>query len=361
MLNGKSMFLLSTLVAVMFAASFNGAYAHKSEVIGDYNFEIGWDREPPIIGMENSITLMVTVATDEQKGASEMDHDSMSHNGDDNGDTAHDDHDESGHDAGASHENMAFDTQHDGTIRFVVEHDEADHDGVTSDDEHGHMGGVSGLASSLDMSVVLNDKKTDLTMIEDEHIAGLYHGKFTPMETGHPIVNFFGVIDGMEIEATFHPETVEEGALIKSMSSDGTINVDVIATKPSADQPMLLTVEFTDAGGEPVLHMNYALLATQGGTEVLTESEEHAHHGKASYSTEILSSDAPVDVQVKILGIGLPDEQASWTGPKDDTIPVHVTPEFGSIVMVMLGVAILSLVAVMRKSNAFPRFSSQTV
>jgi len=67
------------------------------------------------------------------------------------------------------------------------------------------------------------------------------------------------------------------------------------------------------------------------------------------------SSDDPVDVQVKILGIGLPDDQANWGGPKDDMIPIHVTPEFGSIAMVVLGVAIVSIVGFSAKSKIIPK------
>lgn len=306
MLNGKAIFLLLALLSSISAFSYNSAYAHKSQVIGDYNFEIGWDREPPIVGMENSITMMITTATDDQKStSSDMDHASMAD-------------------------------------------DEMTHD------EHDDAGGITGLTPVLEMSVTLNDEKTELEMVEDEHTKGLYLGKYTPMGSGHPVVSFFAEINGEPIEGTFHPEKVEDGALIKTMSSDGTINVDVIATAPAQDKPLLVTVEFTDSDGSPVQHVNYDLVATQAGKEVLTESEEHAHNGLASYTTSILTSGDPVDIQVKLLGLGLPDEKENWTGPVDDTIPIHVTPEFGPIVMIVLGVAILSVVAIVQKSKIIP-------
>lgn len=362
-MNSKGAILLSAIVAVMFSSSLSGAYAHTDQVIGDYRIEVGWDREPPVAGMDNAVTIMVTLATDQQKmDASEMDHSSMNMGDKKNEDT---NHDEMEHD-GMDHENTSYDNNND-SITFVESHDDMAHDSMEHDDvdqesvEHEHGKGVTGLASAMEVTITLNDKKTTLTMVEDENVPGRYLGEYTPASPGFPVVNFFAEINGNAYEVTFHPEKIEEGALIKSMSSDGMINVDVIATKPAQDQSMLLTVEFTDSNGDPIQHMNYAVVATQGEEEVLSESDEHAHHGVGSYTTTILGSSDPVDVQVTILGIGLPDEKASWTGPKDDTIPVHVTPEFGSVVMIVLGISILSLVAVMRKTSAFSSISSPSI
>lgn len=317
-------FLLATLLISASLMSFNSAYAHKSVIVGDYKIEIGWDKEPPVVGVDNSITVMISHASDEEKMSSEMNH----------GDMEHSDHDkESDH----------------------MTHDESDH--AAHDEESMHEEGISGLASAIDMSVTLNNKKTTLAMTEDEHITGLYHGKFVPSEPGYPTVSFFAEIDGTPVETTLHPEKVQDGALIKAVSSDGTVNVDVIATAPAQDQQMLLGIDFTDSQGNQIEHVNYALTVTQAGTNVLSHTEGHAHTGTASHSTNPLLSNAPVDVQVTILGIGLPDNKAEWTGPKDDMIPIHVTPEFGPIVMVVMGIALLSLVGLARKSKILPNLN----
>lgn len=307
-MNGKHLLLLAAVIASVYAVQLDSVYAHKSEVVGDYKLEIGWDREPPIIGMENAITVMITHASDEEKASSDKDH--------------------STHDVKSDHSGHEMDDS---------SHNKMDHSE--------HIGGISGLADSLDVSITLNGKKTILDMVEDEHMAGLYHGKFTPQEAGHPTVSFFAEIDGAPIETTLHPEKVENGALIKAISSDGTINVDVIATAPTQDQSMLITIDFVDSNGK-VEHVNYALTAMQSGANVLSEPEAHAHHGTATHSTTALKSGEPVDVQITILGIGLPDKKSEWTGPKDDIIPIHVTPEFGPITMIVMGIALLSLVGI---------------
>lgn len=297
------------------------AYAHKSEIIGEYEVEIGWDKEPPIAGMDNKIIVIITHASVEEiAAAEETDHDEMTHNEMDD----------------EKHE----ETEHE-------DHEEA---------EHEQKEGISGLASSMDVTVTLNGEKTVLTMVEDEETHGLYVGGFTPLEAGFPTVHLFVEIDGEPLEIDMHPEKIEDGAMIKTATSDASINVDVITTAPTADKEMLIKVEFIDAQGSPLEHVNYDIIALQNGNQILSESGEHAHEGAAQYSTEALSSSDPVDVQVKILGIGLPDDEANWSGPMGETISINVVPEFGPIAMIVLATSIISIVVAAR-SKIISRFS----
>ncbi len=138
-------------------------------------------------------------------------------------------------------------------------------------------------------------------------------------------------------------------------TTDGSVNVKVGSAKPTADEELTLDVEFTDSDGKAISHVNYDITAMQDGNEVLSMSGEHTHTGNANYKTSKLSSDSPVDVQIKILGIGLPDDQANWKSPKDETVSVQVVPEFGQVAMMILAVAIVSIVAVTARSKVIPR------
>jgi predicted secreted protein with PEFG-CTERM motif len=207
----------------------------------------------------------------------------------------------------------------------------------------------------MDVTVTLNGEKTTLTMVEDEEMHGLYLGEFTPSASGFPTVHLFVEIDGEPLEIDMHPEKVEEGAVIKTMTSDGSINVNIITTTPTSDKDMAINVEFTDVQGNPIEHVNYNIVATQDGSEVLSEIGAHTHEGKAHLATEHLDSDDPVDVQVTILGIGLPDDEANWTGPSDETLSVNVVPEFGPIAMIILATATVSIIAMATKSKIIPR------
>ena len=147
----------------------------------------------------------------------------------------------------------------------------------------------------------------------------------------------------------------EEETYAKAMSSDGSVNVEIESSIPAADKEMSIHATFTDADGNAIQHINYAITAMQDGTEVLSVPNAHEHKGEGMHTTGALSSDSPVDIQVTILGIGLPDEEANWTGPKGDVVSLQVVPEFGTIAALVLAISIVSIIAVTAKSRVIPK------
>ncbi len=68
------------------------------------------------------------------------------------------------------------------------------------------------------------------------------------------------------------------------------------------------------------------------------------------------SGDSPVDIQVEFLGFGLPDDDPStWDGPIGQMGETQVVPEFGTIAVMILGIAIISIIAVTARSKVIPR------
>jgi predicted secreted protein with PEFG-CTERM motif len=160
-------------------------------------------------------------------------------------------------------------------------------------------------------------------------------------------------------EGTDHGEeqtsgTVEE-TYANGMSADGSVHVSIESSIPTGNEAMTVNVKFTDADGNAIQHINYDITATQDGTEVLSVSGAHEHMGEGMHTTDTLASDSPVDIQVTILGIGLPDEEANWTGPKGDVVSVQVVPEFGTIAALVLTISIVSIIAVTAKSRVIPK------
>lgn len=274
MLNTK---LAILLVLVLSFGLMTNAYAHKVEVVGDYKIEVGWDVEPPIKGINNKITLMITHISQEGKTASKST-------------------------------------------------------------------GVSGLESALDVTITLSKEKTALKMIEDEITLGLYKAELTPLTEGYPIVLVYTELEGKPIEIDFHPERVEDGAIIKTTTSDGSIGVEILATAPKIDRWMLIKAQFKDGQGNLIEHVNYDIVAIQNGKQILSKNRLHSHDGQAEHITENLISSDPVDIQVEILGVGLPDDEGNWGGPKGQTISVNVVPEFGAIAMLVLAATIIIVV-----------------
>lgn len=185
------------ILAVMVVASglVGSAHAHKSQVVGSYELEVGWKTEPPMVGEENAITVMVMPAS-----------------GHESSDDASDDHDEA-----ESHDEMTDDsvemTDDTGSM------DDSEHvDDIVVESEDHVEHGVTGLASALEVTVTLNNEKTVLEMAEDESVPGLYLGAYTPMSAGHPTVHVFGTIEDETVEVTFHPETVESETDLSWMS-----------------------------------------------------------------------------------------------------------------------------------------------
>jgi predicted secreted protein with PEFG-CTERM motif len=176
-----------------------------------------------------------------------------------------------------------------------------------------------------------------------------------PWMTGKVIVQEAGA-EMHEDESEHNGETMtDHGEAAVAMTQDGSIMAHIIAGAPTAGEELVVTVEFTDADGNPIEHVNFDILATQDGNEVMFEQGQHSHTGMAEFATSALESDSPVDFDIIILGIGLPDDEANWTGPKGETISAQVVPEFGPIAMMILAVAIVSIIAVTTKSKVIPK------
>ena len=106
-----------------------------------------------------------------------------------------------------------------------------------------------------------------------------------------------------------------------------------------------------------VLHLNYDLTATQNGEVVFEEKGLHSMDLIATHQIDAVGSDEnPISVEVVSLGIGAPGDEGNWTGPVGQVTTAQVVPEFGTIAMMVLAVAIISIVAVTAKSRVVPRF-----
>lgn len=147
------------------------AFAHKSQVIGDYDIEVGWVKEPPVAGKKNAIEIVIAKAAPVDKKSSQDSHD---------------------------HKDSKKKTEKKTTTKKKATHS-----------DHEHKSGVKGLVKTLEVYVTLNDKKTILTIKEDPKKAGTYTGEYTPEGEGHPTVHIYAKIKTKEIEGTFHPEKVE--------------------------------------------------------------------------------------------------------------------------------------------------------
>ena len=139
----------------------------------------------------------------------------------------------------------------------------------------------------------------------------------------------------------------------------------IVTVQEAGDEETELMVVITDSvveGGTQVdlefseLQVNYGITANQNGEEIYRESG-HAEDMTASHTIDAVGSDEnPLDIEVFSLGIGPPGANQAWTGDIESVATAKVVPEFGTIAMMILAVAIISIVAVTAKSRVIPRF-----
>ena len=143
-------------------------------------------------------------------------------------------------------------------------------------------------------------------------------------------------------------EEMQTDATATGMLSDGT-QVSIMTSAPTSGEKMEISVDFEDSE-----HANYDVMVTQNGAEVLNDIAAHAHEGEGMHETAPLSSSDPVEVTITFQGYGIDDPK---TGPIGEQVVFsNIVPEFGTIAMMILAVAIISIVAVTAKTRVIPRF-----
>ena len=133
---------------------------------------------------------------------------------------------------------------------------------------------------------------------------------------------------------------------------EGELMISIEAEPAAAGETTDVTVTITNMDGSSTEHVNYDIMATQGDEIVLDEKGVHDHDGVMTHTTMALpfdaSSDMPVDVTVTFNGFGI---DPPFTGPIGESNMMQVIPEFGAIAMMILGVSIVSIIALSAKSR----------
>lgn len=166
---------LMFFVAIVLGAGLLGnAYAHKSQVIGEYKIEVGWGKEPAIATKKNKIMITVSKAAASDMDMSQEEHMKMSMKGN-----------------GNQQKNL----------------NSLEKSNVPSKSKNNI---VSGLAKSLEANITLHGKKTLLKFVEDKKRPGTYYSVYAPEKEGYPTVQVYLKTGKIEGEATYHPEKVKK-------------------------------------------------------------------------------------------------------------------------------------------------------
>jgi len=142
------------------------------------------------------------------------------------------------------------------------------------------------------------------------------------------------------------------GMVIVGAAAAEGIMISIEAEPAAAGETTDVKVTITNMDGSSVEHVNYNVMATQGTETVLDDTGVHDHDGVMTHTTMTLpmaaSDEMPVDVSVEFLGFGI---DPPFTGPIGEGSTMQVVPEFGTITMMILGVGIVSIIAISAKSR----------
>ena len=153
-----------------------------------------------------------------------------------------------------------------------------------------------------------------------------------------------------------HPWMQGIVAVQEAEGAEGDVTIEIESEPAAAGEVMTIVVKFEETEGVYYEHVNYNVKATQDGQVVLDEQGVHDHDGVMEHTTMALpsaaSGDNPVNVDVEFLGFGI---DPPFTGPIGQMGETQVVPEFGTITMMILGVAIVSIIAITAKSKVMPK------
>jgi predicted secreted protein with PEFG-CTERM motif len=218
--------------------------------------------------------------------------------------------------------------------------------------------------ATVDVGGVVTMTNTDAAGIHT-YTSGTVDG-FTPSPDG----TFDSGILNADQSFEWSPDTIGEYPYYCMLHTwmQGTIIVqEAEAEEEVHEEDVELVVTITDSvvnDGTQVnlefntIHVNYQITAMQNGEEIFKEAAHAMEMTGASHMIDAVGSDeSPIDIEIVSLGIGPPGANQEWTGPKGEVVAsMQVVPEFGTIAMMILAVAIISIVAVTAKSRVIPRF-----
>lgn len=159
---------------------------------------------------------------------------------------------------------------------------------------------------------------------------------------------------GQSMARTSNMPSTGSMTMEQAMSSDGSemVAIDTTPAAPASGQPLMISLNFTDASGSNIKHQNYNITVAQDGKTIFSNATGHTHTGLDTQTTGALTSADPVDVQVTLNGVGLPGtDPSTWTGPRGDMLTFHVVPEFGSIAPIILAISVISIVVLTAKTR----------
>jgi len=154
----------------------------------------------------------------------------------------------------------------------------------------------------------------------------------------------------MDMEVTLEEEIMVDETMEEEEVMMEEVELMVTITESAMGDGTHVYLEFSE------IHVNYEMIGMQNDEEIFT-IPGHAMEMTSDHHIDAVGTpESPLDIKIVSLGIGPPDAEDDWTGPTGTIDTIQIVPEFGTIAMMVLAVAIISIVAVTAKSRIIPRF-----
>jgi len=154
--------------------------------------------------------------------------------------------------------------------------------------------------------------------------------------------------EGMQMEETLEEEIMMEETMEEEVMEE--VELMVTITESAMGDGTHVYLEFSE------IHVNYEMIGMQNDEEIFT-IPGHAMEMTSDHHIDAVGTpESPLDIKIVSIGIGPPDAEDDWTGPTGTIDTIQIVPEFGTIAMMVLAIAIISIVAVTAKSRVIPRF-----
>lgn len=142
----------------------------------------------------------------------------------------------------------------------------------------------------------------------------------------------------------------EDETTVTGISTDGKVRAEITASNPKTGEKVFLEIKFRDSNSGAIKkHANYDLFVSQNGKEILSSLNAHKYEGIGVHETLPLNSTDSVDIKITLHGFGFPGDQSNWEGPRGEILMFKVVPEFGTLVFIVMFVAISSVVLMSSK------------
>lgn len=144
--------------------------------------------------------------------------------------------------------------------------------------------------------------------------------------------------------------TKDDEVYHQRLLSQSPVFVRIFTDQPQANEGLQISLEFVDpVNFELINHINYDLTATQNEKTVLAEKNVYDAEGRGDHTTLALDSDDPVDIQITMLGFGMPGEGSELASPTGEVITFTVIPEYGQIALLVLVFGIVIVITLNSK------------